>query len=154
MLNRYQDVFGCLNSHGVRYVVIGGIAAVIHGVPRATFDLDMLIDATVVNAKDLLAAFEEANLGTALLTTPEEVISQEKTIFRDRLRIDVQTSTPGADFEHAWKNRETLTYCGTPIEVIGLNDLIATKRAAGRDVDLADVAVLEHRLDSRETHEE
>jgi len=133
--------------------VIGGIAAIIHGVPRATFDLDMLIDATVENASKLLAAFEKASLGTALLTTPEEVISQEITIFRDRLRIDVQTRTPGADFELAWINRETLSYHGTLIEVMGLNDLIATKKAAGRDVDLADVAVLEHRLASEDQME-
>jgi len=59
MLNRYKDLFESLNSHGVRYVVIGGIAAIIHGVPRATFDLDVLIDASVENARNLLAAFEE-----------------------------------------------------------------------------------------------
>jgi hypothetical protein len=43
MLNRLQDVFASLNRHNVRYVVMGGIAAVLHGVPRATFDLDLLI---------------------------------------------------------------------------------------------------------------
>ena len=51
MLNRYQAVFRSLNSHDVRYVVIGGIAAVLHGVPRATFDLDLLIDATPETAR-------------------------------------------------------------------------------------------------------
>lgn len=42
MLNRYLDVFASLNSQGVRYVVMRGIAAIIHGVPLATFDLDGL----------------------------------------------------------------------------------------------------------------
>jgi hypothetical protein len=50
MLNRLQDVFASLNRHNVRYVVIGGIAAVLHGAPRATFDLDILIDASRDNA--------------------------------------------------------------------------------------------------------
>src|SRR5580698_3598340 len=99
MLNRYLDVFSSLNSQGVRYVVIGGIAAIIHGVPRATFDLDLLIEASVENAMKLLVAFEEANLGTALLISADELVAQEITIFRDRLRIDVQTRTPGTDFE-------------------------------------------------------
>jgi len=40
MLNRLQDVFRSFQQHDVRYVVIGGIAVVLHGVPRATFDLD------------------------------------------------------------------------------------------------------------------
>ena len=97
------------------------------------------------NARKLLEAFEQANLGTALLTTAAELVSQEITIFRDRIRIDVQTSMPGAEFEQAWSHRSTLTFQGVSIEVISLQELIATKRAAGREVDLADVAVLEKR---------
>jgi len=49
MLNRLQGVFASFQEHDVRYVVIGGIAAVLHGVPRATFDLDILIQATPDN---------------------------------------------------------------------------------------------------------
>ena len=45
MLHRLLDVFASLNSHGVKYLVIGGVAAIAHGVPRTTFDLDMLIEA-------------------------------------------------------------------------------------------------------------
>ena len=51
MLNLLKDVFSSLQRHKVRYVVIGGIAAVLHGVPRATFDLDILIDANPDNAQ-------------------------------------------------------------------------------------------------------
>jgi len=46
MLNRLQDVSRCLKKHNVKYLVIGGIAAILYGVPRATFDLDILIEAT------------------------------------------------------------------------------------------------------------
>lgn len=48
MLNQLRDVFASLQRHQVNYAVIGGIAAVLHGVPRATFDLDILIEATPV----------------------------------------------------------------------------------------------------------
>jgi tRNA nucleotidyltransferase/poly(A) polymerase len=105
MLNRFLDVFSSLNSQGVKYVVIGGIAAIAHGVPRATFDLDILIEATPDNARRLLDALAEAGFGTALLTTSDELLKHEITIFRDRLRIDVQTSTPGLAFEQAWQRR-------------------------------------------------
>ena len=54
MLNRLRDVFRSFQQHEVKYVVIGGIASVLHGVPRATFDLDILIEATPENAGRLL----------------------------------------------------------------------------------------------------
>ncbi|MFH2102399.1 MAG: DUF6036 family nucleotidyltransferase [Chloroflexota bacterium] len=143
MLNLLKDVFSSLQRHEVRYVVIGGIAAVLHGVPRATFDLDLLIDANPDNAKKLLAALLEAKLGTAALITAEELLSQEITIFKDRVRIDVQTSTPGLKFEEAWKRRETMEYQKQKFYVASHDDLIASKRASGRPVDLEDVRLLE-----------
>ena len=49
MLDRLQDVFRCLEENEVKYLVIGGIAAILYGVLRATFDLDILIEATPEN---------------------------------------------------------------------------------------------------------
>lgn len=143
MLQRLQGVFASLSSHDVQYLVIGGIAAVLHGVPRATFDLDILIRADRENVDRLLRALLAAGLATAELTTPDEVLANEITIFQDRVRIDVQTSTPGLDFEGAWKRRETMSYEGQPFFVVSKEDLVASKRAAGRPVDLEDVQVLE-----------
>lgn len=51
MLNQLQGVFSSLQKHKVKYIVIGGIAAVLHGIPRATFDLDILIEATEENCQ-------------------------------------------------------------------------------------------------------
>ncbi len=143
MLNRLQDVFRCFQKHKIKYLVIGGIASVLHGVPRATFDLDILIEATLENAKRLLDALMDAGLATASLTTPEEILAHEITIFKDKVRIDVQTSTPGASFKEAWKHREVMKYQGQEFLVISKADLISSKRAAGRDVDLEDVRLLE-----------
>jgi len=131
-----------LQRHDVRYVVIGGIAAVLHGVPRATFDLDILIKATRDNAQRLLDALEEAGLGTALMTTPESVTEQEITVFLDRVRIDVQTATPGLDFDAAWDRRDEVFYEGQAMQVVALKDLIASKSKSGRPVDLEDVRIL------------
>lgn len=143
MLNRLQGVFSSFHNHEVRYVIIGGIAAIVHGVPRATFDLDILIDATLENAQNLL----EAGLGTASLTTAEEIIAHEVTIFRDRVRIDVQTSTPGLDFEKAWAERQEMNYAGQVFNVVSRQHLIDSKRAAGQDKDLADIRILELEID-------
>jgi len=143
MLNRLRDVFASFQKNEVRYVVIGGIAAVLHGVPRATFDLDILIEADQGNARRLLDALLEAGLGTASLTTVEELLANEITVFNDRVRIDVQMSTPGLVFADAWRNRETMEFDGQTFHVVSRADLIASKRAAGRKVDLEDLRLLE-----------
>lgn len=143
MLNRFQAVFECLNSERVKYVVIGGIAAITYGVPRATFDLNILIEASLENAHRLLSALEKANLGTSLLISPQGLLDQEITVFNDRVRIDVHTSTPGVVFEDAWINHEAKSFRGTVIHLVSLADLIASKRASARKIDLEDVAVLD-----------
>lgn len=143
MLNRLQDVFRSFQEHDVKYVVIGGIASILYGVPRATFDLDILIEATPENTRQLLAALLDAGLGTASLTTVEDVLANEITIFRDRVRVDVQTSTPGVTFDDAWRRRKTLSYHGQEFFILSKQDLIASKRAAGRDVDIEDVRLLD-----------
>src|SRR5690349_17004348 len=127
MLSRLRDVFASLNSHKVKYLVIGGTAAVLYGVPRATFDLDMLIEATPGNADALLEALRAAGFGTAALIDSSELLRHEITVFRDRYRIDVQTSTPGLRFEDAWPRRIEMSYEGAPFFLASKPDLIASK---------------------------
>jgi len=143
MLDRLADVFRSFREGEVRYVVIGGIAAVLHGVPRATFDLDILIDPTPENARRLLDALARAGLGTASLTTPEAILANEITVLKDRGRVDILTAAPGLTFERAWGGRMTVSYQGQEFPVISKTDLIASKRAAGLAVDLEDVRLLE-----------
>ena len=76
------------------------------------------------------------------MTSAEEIVDKEITIFTDRVRLDVQTSTPGIRFEDAWRTRVTMTYEGQEFEVVSLPDLIQSKIAAGREVDLEDVRIL------------
>jgi hypothetical protein len=143
MLNRLEAIFASLRAHDVRYVVIGGIAAVLHGVPRATFDLDILIEASPENAQRLLDALLDARMGTAAMTSPQELLAMEITVFNDRVRIDVQTVTPGIRFDEVWPRRWTVEYAGQAFYVLSRDDLIASKRAAGRAKDLEDVRMLE-----------
>ena len=123
--------------------MIGGTAAVLYGVPRATFDLDMLIEATPENAAGLLESLRDAGFGTAALIDAPELLRHEITVFRDRYRIDVQTWTPGLRFEDAWPRRVQMTYEDAPFYVASKPDVIASKRAAARPIDLEDVRILE-----------
>ncbi len=142
MLNQLQGVFASFHNHNVRYVIIGGIAAVLYGVPRATFDLDILIEPTVENGQNLLDALLDAGLGTAALTTVEELLAHEITIFRDKVRIDVQTFTPGLIFEQAWAEKEEMNYGGQLFYVVSRDHLITSKSAAGRERDIEDIKLL------------
>jgi len=143
MLNRLKGVFESFQRHEVRYLVIGGIAAILYGVPRATFDLDILIEPTQDNAQRLLDALLNAGLGTASLTDVNELLSNEITVFKDWVRIDVQTVTPGLNFQEAWEHRETMTFQGQIFYVVSKKDLISSKIASGRDIDSEDARLLE-----------
>jgi predicted nucleotidyltransferase len=142
MLQHLRPLFASLNARQVEYLVIGGVAAIAYGVPRLTLDLDITIRPTLANASAMLAAFADAGLGTAALTSAEDVIAHEITIFQDRIRVDVQTRTPGLEFESAFKRRNTVQVEGVAVHLVGLDDLIASKRASGRPQDLEDVRVL------------
>ncbi len=72
-----------------------------------------------------------------------DVLANEITIFRDRVRLDVQTSTPGIKFQDAWLHRKIVSYHGQEFFILSKDDLISSKRAARRDVDLEDVRLLE-----------
>jgi hypothetical protein len=115
---------------------------VLYGVPRATFDLDLFIKADLQNCERLLDALLASRFATASLTTPEELLKHEITIFEDRIRIDVQTSTPGLVFDDVWENKVVMDYQGQLFYVVSKNDLIKSKRAAGREIDLKDVQIL------------
>jgi hypothetical protein len=143
MLNKLQTVFASLQRHDVKYVVIGGIAAVLHGVPRATFDVDILIEASRDNAQRLLDALLDAQLVTASLTDSAQLLEKEITVFNDRVRIDVQTATPGIKFEEVWPRRKTIEYSGQAFYILSKSDLITAKLAAGRPKDLDDVRWLQ-----------
>jgi len=143
MLNRLKEVFKSFQKHDVKYVVIGGIASILYGVPRATFDLDILIEPTTDNGRRLLEALLESGIGTASLTTVEKLLENEITVFKDIVRIDVQTSTPGVIFKEAWERKVAMKYQDQEFYVLSKADLIKSKRASGRDVDLDDVRLIE-----------
>ena len=70
-------------------------------------------------------------------------LANEVVIFKDRIRVDVQTRTPGIDFEDARRRSVTIDVEGVPVHLLSIEDLIASKRAAARERDLQDVEALE-----------
>ena len=127
------------DSHSVKYILIGGAAVNLHGLNRATDDIDVLIDATPENAQAAIEALRDLGLGTAWLIEGEGLLEKPITLFRDVVYIDIQTRTRGIDFAEAWERRETAVLDGQRVCYLSLQDLIASKEAAGREQDLRDL---------------
>jgi predicted nucleotidyltransferase len=131
-----------LNANRVKYLVIGGIACAIYGSPRATLDLDIVIEPTIENARALLKALKEAGFGTAFLTTAEKIASTELNILNDYIKMDILTKAKGVDFDKCWKRREVKTIEGVRVNLISLADLTAVKKAVNRPIDRYDIKIL------------
>ena len=142
MIDRYLKLFECLNKNNVEYLLIGGALSIAYGVPRVTKDIDLFLNPTIANAKAFLKALSELGMGTASLTTPEDICNTEVTIFKDVFRLDALTHVKGLDFIKAWQNKVFLSLRNIMIPSINIDDLIASKKAAGRPHDKKDIQIL------------
>jgi hypothetical protein len=144
-LNRdWTEFLSAMISRRVRFVLVGGHAVAGHGEPRLTEDLDVFVEPTLANARRLRAAL--VDFGFDALAPPAEDLARPGKIFmlgRKPWRIDVLTGIDGVTFREAWASRVEAEFAVSPLYVIGRDALIANKRAAGRDKDLLDVALLE-----------
>jgi hypothetical protein len=144
-LNRDWSEFLCaLISRRVRFVLVGGHAVAAHGEPRLTEDLDVLVEPVLANAHRLHKALVDFGFGE--VAPPAEELATPDRIFmlgRKPWRIDILTGIDGVTFDEVWEGRVEAAFVASPLYIIGRKALIANKRAAGRDKDLLDVALLE-----------
>jgi hypothetical protein len=139
----FREFAASFVGHEVRFLVIGGYALAAHGLPRATGDLDTWVRLDRNNAAKIIASLIDFGFGSLGLSVDDFV---EPGIVVQLgyppHRIDIITSIDGVDFDHAWKRRMTVDLGGLALPVIGREELIRNKVAAGRPQDLADVARL------------
>jgi len=139
---RVVRVCAALNRAKVAYLVIGGVACILHGYARATEDLDILIERTTPNAARILKALASLGYGFAREWTAAEILKRPITVIGDDPRVDVFTIAWKLKYEQAAPNAGTVDVDGVRIPLIGLDDLIETKRT-GRLQDAADIEALE-----------
>lgn len=123
----YEEFIAAFNAHGVRYLVIGAHAVAFHARPRATKDLDILIDPTPANAQKVLAALRDFFGGTDLSYTLEDVMDPDSIIQLGvaPVRIDLLSAIPGCpNFQATWKRRVEARFGFVPAQYTGLDDLI------------------------------
>src|SRR3989442_2387545 len=136
------QVCDALNAAGARYLVIGGIACILHGYIRATVDLDVLIERSPGNAGRVLEALSNTGYGFARVWTPSELLARPITVIGDDPAVDVFTVAWTVKYEQAITRSVSAQVEGVMIPFIGIDDLIASKRT-GRLQDAADIEVLE-----------
>lgn len=158
----YLGIFKELNAKGIRYIVIGGMAVNLHGIPRMTYDIDLLLDMDDRNIESFIrllkgwgfkpkvpvdiAEFADGakrndwiknkNMKAFNLMNPEWAIRE----------IDILIDTP-VDFARADRGKKVVVIQGVPVPVIGIDDLIVMKEKAGRQQDAADVRILKELRD-------
>ncbi|HVK86514.1 MAG TPA: nucleotidyl transferase AbiEii/AbiGii toxin family protein [Kofleriaceae bacterium] len=154
----FDEIFGALQAANVRYLVVGGVAVVLHGMPRFTADLDLIIALDEPNVRAAMSALgalgyrprppvpaehladpairrswiDEKGLTVFSLWSPEHPATE----------IDVFVEEP-FPFAPAYARALHVDLGSTEVTVASIADLIGLKRAAGRPKDLADIAALE-----------
>jgi hypothetical protein len=137
------DVLAEFENFGVEYLVVGGWAVATHAQPRFTKDLDLWIGTSQSNLQRVVQALAAFGAPRELLREAEQMTTEEFFFFgTPPARIDLLRSIPGATFEDAWQRRARVQWGSRMVNLIGLDDLIAAKRAAGRPQDLRDLKLL------------
>jgi hypothetical protein len=141
-----------LSRGGVDFVVVGGIAAVLHGASTLTTDLDIAFAADSANLGRLGAALEELEARLRDVPEPVPFVPDARTLRQvELLTLDTRTGPldlirvpaggPGYAILRRRANRYDLG--GYEVRVASIEDLIAMKHAAGRAKDLAAIEELE-----------
>lgn len=139
----WKELIDLLCSHRVRFLVVGAHALAVHGNPRATGDLDLLVEPTLENAKRLGVAL--AAFGFPALAAQAERFSQRDrmvTLGREPLRIDIMTSISGVSFSQAWRGRRRVRLEKRTVGFLGRRELTKNKASTGRAKDLLDLELL------------
>jgi len=146
MFDDFKNLLSVFNDHDVKYLIVGGYAVSFHAQPRATKDLDIFIKADPANAEATFAAL--ARFGAPLLgISVDDLLDPTKFIRfgQQPIAIDILPGIDGVNFDEAWERRVEGVidlHSGLAAHFISKSDLIASKLAAGRMRDLADVEEL------------
>lgn len=150
----YIDLFSALERHKVDYLLIGGLAVSMHGIERATMDVDITIAMNHENRSALINVARELKL-MPVLPVPLESLDDlellrkwhtERNLEAFAMRTQELASVtldillfPPVEFSGMSRRAVIFNVVGTPIRVVSIDDLIALKQAVGRPIDLSDI---------------
>ncbi|MFN0106835.1 MAG: DUF6036 family nucleotidyltransferase [Bryobacteraceae bacterium] len=143
MFRDFEDLLFAFNAQNVKYLIVGGYAVSFHAQPRATKDMDLFIKADAANAKAAYAALVTFGAPLGGITAGDLANPLHFIRFgQEPVAVDILPGIDGVDFDEAWERRIVGTIDpqrNLSVYFISRSDLIASKLAAGRLRDLADV---------------
>jgi hypothetical protein len=143
-----------LNAEGVRYILIGGFAVILHGFVRATKDIDLLVDASAENVQRLKRGMAFLPDRAIDLIADDEIERYKVVRIADEIVVDLLQQACGIDFARAAENGiEIHEINGISIPVARKELLIETKQTA-RPSDAADVGYLRLRIEAEKERKE
>jgi hypothetical protein len=153
MYKDFKDLLSAFHARGVKYLIVGGYAVSFHSQPRATKDMDLFVRADPDNAKAVYAALVAFGAPIADISVDDLADPLQFVRFgREPLAVDIMPGIDGVDFDAAWERRvEGLIDAESGLMgfFISKEDLIASKLAAGRLRDLADVEEIRESAESK-----
>jgi hypothetical protein len=144
-------ILGVLITHGVDFVVIGGVAAILHGSARNTYDLDICFARDDANLAVLGRALIELEARLRSVADDVPFVPDASTLRRIETltmttvggEFDILASPDGAPpYAKLRQNAERYDLGAFAVLVASIDDLLAMKRAAGREKDIADIGEL------------
>ena len=141
----FRDLLAALLGSEARFLVVGAHAMAVHGVPRATGDIDVWIARDGDNVERVWSALGRFGAPVAAMGVSQDDLARPGIVVQIGLpprRIDILTSISGVDFEEAWPERVTHDVDGLAVPFLGRAALVRNKRASGRTKDQADLEAL------------
>lgn len=146
LTNELFSLVDCLTAAGIDYAVCGGLAVALHGYPRATRDIDLLIDRNSLEpaktAIESLGYIIPSGIIPFASGTPQarEVFRISRILNDELFTLDLLLVTPV--LHEVWTSKEVLHLPDRKISVVSRTGLAKMKRLAGRLRDLADLEEL------------
>ena len=141
----FRDFINSLNDSKVDYILVGGIAVIIHGHSRVTGDMDIWVKRSSENYKKLIKAFWQFKMPVFDMTEDNFLNHTDWDVFkfgRKPSAIDIMVKVKGLDFDECYHLSKIFEIEGLMVRTLHLNDLITAKKSAGRFKDLDDIEQL------------
>jgi hypothetical protein len=136
----YCDIFEALERNGVQYVVVSGVAVVLHGHVRPVFDLDIVIASTADEQNRAVKTLLRAGFVPSI-PVPLDMLTVLRMFDQSGREIDV-FARYHIPFNELWANSEQRRVGNQLARVVSLEHLLQAKRTTGREHDLMDVDAL------------
>ncbi len=156
-MSTFAPILAALVGGGGRFVIVGGLATVLHGYARLTVDVDVMVDLDAGEAIKPIAALARIGMVPRAPVDARDFADpdirrrwiEEKgmRVFsmwdprRPLLEVDIFVDPP-LPFAEVWSRAVAMDVAGSTVRVASIADLVVLKRIGGRPKDLADISAL------------